>query len=75
MPRTSWAIMAKYEIPKPSDAIFEAFNHITSKHFLLMQENVLQNHTLAEMRDLLLPKLMSGEISVDELEKKMGGVL
>lgn len=75
MPRTSWAIMANYKIPKPSDAVFEAFNHITSKHFSLMQENVLQNRTLAEMRDLLLQKLMSGEISVDELEKKMGGVL
>lgn len=30
--------------------------------------NVTESRTLAQIRDALLPKLMSGEISVDELE-------
>ena len=56
-------------------SILDCFNNIANNLFDLYAHNTDQNHTLAEMRDLLLPKLMSGEISVDELEKKMGGVL
>lgn len=55
--------------------IVEKFVEVISPILELKENYYHQNHTLAEMRDLLLPKLMSGEISVDELEKKMGGVL
>lgn len=58
-----------------SDEIINLYDKISNNYLNLIQLNLLQNRTLAEMRDLLLSKLMSGEISVDELEKKMGGVL
>lgn len=58
-----------------SDEIIDLYDEISNNYLNLIQLNLLQNRTLAEMRDLLLPKLMSGEISVDDLEKKMGGVL
>ena len=59
----------------PSHGDIKRFGLVLSPITDLIISNNIQNHTLAEMRDLLLPKLMSGEISVDELEKKMGGVL
>ena len=55
--------------------IVEKFVEVISPILELKENYYHQNRTLAEMRDLLLPKLMSGEISVDELEKKMGGVI
>ncbi|CAM1640940.1 Type I restriction modification DNA specificity domain [Bartonella apihabitans] len=59
----------------PSHGDIKRFGLVLSPITDLIISNNIQNHTLAEMRDLLLPKLMSGEISVDELEKKMGRVL
>ena len=59
----------------PSHVNIKRFGLVFSPITDLIISNNIQNRTLAEMRDLLLPKLMSGEISVDELEKKMGGVL
>lgn len=59
----------------PNLSIVQTFDDLITGVDQLILNNTDQNHTLAEMRDLLLPKLMSGEISVDELEKKMGGVL
>ena len=34
--------------------------------------NLHQSRTLATLRDTLLPKLLSGELSVAELESKLG---
>ena len=59
----------------PNLSIVQTFDDLITGVDQLILNNTDQNHTLSEMRDLLLPKLMSGEISVDELEKKMGGVL
>ena len=58
-----------------SDEIINLYDEISNNYLNLINVNLQQNRTLAEMRDLLLPKLMSGEISVDDLEKKMGDVL
>lgn len=59
----------------PNLSIVQTFDDLITGVDQFILNNTDQNHTLAEMRDLLLPKLMSGEISVDELEKKMGDVL
>ena len=59
----------------PNLSIVQTFDDLVTGVDQLILNNTDQNHTLAEMRDLLLPKLMSGEISVDDLEKKMGCVL
>ncbi|MEQ9436670.1 restriction endonuclease subunit S [Hyphomonas sp.] len=42
--------------------IFEAFETIVAPLFAKIKSNVHENQTLAETRDYLLPKLMSGEI-------------
>lgn len=56
---------AKYLIP-PQNLLID-FNTKVKPMFEKIHNNSLQNETLAKMRDSLLPKLMSGEINLDEV--------
>lgn len=53
-----------YLINLPDKNLIIKFNLIFSKLFLLKETKEKENQKLAEMRDLLLPKLMKGEIRV-----------
>lgn len=75
MPRTSWGRMEKYEICKPSRPCLTAFDQIAAKLYQKIVANVHESRTLAQTRDLLLPKLMSGEIRVKDAEKAAGALL
>ncbi|WP_081273920.1 restriction endonuclease subunit S [Acetobacter pasteurianus] len=69
MPRTSWGTMKAYELIQVPDNICFAFENITNTFFVKIQKNIMQSRNLAQLRDLLLPKLMSGEISIRDAEK------
>ncbi len=64
MPRTNWKALARYEIALPPIEIIKEFNHQIIDFVAKMNANTLENQALAKSRDLLLPKLMSGEIEV-----------
>ena len=51
----------------PSDEVLEKFNDIIEPMALTMYRNIEDSARLAELRDTLLPKLMSGEINVSEV--------
>ena len=68
MPRTSWKLMRDFDSPKPSSKIVKAFGEIVQPFHNQIVHSIYENHTLAELRDLLLPKLMSGEISIADAE-------
>jgi type I restriction enzyme S subunit len=53
--------------PKP--AVIEAFENIVSALDKRIENNECESRTLAQTRDLLLPRLMSGEIRVREAEQ------
>lgn len=53
------------------DMIFEAFESLARPMFDKVLGNVKENRTLAATRDLLLPKLMSGEVRLSEAEDLM----
>ncbi|WJY19923.1 restriction endonuclease subunit S [Alteriqipengyuania flavescens] len=57
-------------LAQPNEALHEAFRTIVSPLFSKIRANVAESHTLAQTRDLLLPKLMSGEIRVGEVSSK-----
>ncbi|GMV63771.1 MAG: hypothetical protein AMXMBFR74_29380 [Parvibaculum sp.] len=59
----------------PSDPVMTAANELVSPIFNRMIANDIETRTLASTRDLLLPKLMSGEIRVREAEKIVGEVV
>ena len=66
MPRTSWNIMARYEVTLPSVQLAEAFDSLCWPMIEQIESNINECLILAQTRDLLLPKLMSGEISVKD---------
>lgn len=57
-------MIADFEITLPTDALMRQFGEIAGLSFKQRENLALQNHKLKSARDLLLPKLMSGEIAV-----------
>ncbi|SEG23238.1 restriction endonuclease subunit S [Jhaorihella thermophila] len=57
----------------PPDEVIDAFAKAVSPLRARIEFNKTENETLAQTRDLLLPRLMSGEIRVAEAEKIVEG--
>ena len=72
MPRTSWRTMSRYEMCRPAEVVAAAFQHVVSPMFERIIANVHESRTLGCLRDALLPKLVSGELRVDEPEPASG---
>ncbi len=67
--RTSWQAMSTYKLCRPADAVAGEFRDIASPMLGRITRNVHESRTLTDLRDALLPKLISGEIRVREAEK------
>lgn len=52
----------------PDEKILDEFDEITSSIYNQIVTNSIENTRLAQLRDTLLPKLMSGEIDVDKIK-------
>ena len=59
---------AAFEIVLPDEATLDSFDSITAPMIEQIVNNRLQNKRLAVLRDTLLPKLMSGELDVSDLD-------
>lgn len=62
--------MSRFQVVLPDDGLVEIFTAeivqpITGK----IRANLLQNRVLSEARDALLPKLLSGELRIDDPER------
>ena len=64
MPRADWKQMQQYGVPLPPDGLLSNFE--SAVQFIVEQLKTLTfaNHKLRAARDLLLPRLMSGEIAI-----------
>lgn len=58
----------KMEVLIPSIKTMSDFDEIVEPIFSAILSNQIENKKLANLRDILLPKLMSGEIDVSDLE-------
>ena len=65
---------SKMTILQPSPSILEAFEEIAKSIAEKVAANFRQIHSLATIRDTLLPKLLSGEIRVSEAEQTVAEV-
>ena len=68
MPRSDWNVLVKYPILLPPDQITQCFSSFTCEVVDKIQNLIFQNKNLCQTRGLLLPKLISGEIDVSELD-------
>ena len=55
-------------IPVMNEDEMNKYNELVSPLFALMKSNEAENRTLAQIRDNLLPKLMSGELDISDID-------
>ena len=65
--RVSAEIIQQYKLPRISLFELDRFSGLAPKTFTTIRNNFLENIRLAELRDALLPRLMSGEIDVSNI--------
>jgi type I restriction enzyme S subunit len=64
MPRADWKLMTKFPIALPSQGLLESFSETATAITDQLRNLCFQNQKLRAARDLLLPRLMSGEIAL-----------
>ena len=62
MPRADWKHMQRYPVLLPPEGLLNSFNSAIEPILDQLRTLVMMNKKLQEARDLLLPRLMSGEI-------------
>lgn len=66
--RVSAKVIGQYRLPKISTERFSYFSGIAFSSFTVIRNNFYENICLAALRDALLPRLMSGELDVSNIE-------
>ena len=69
MPRTSWKTMRQYETCLPPSQVAREFQRLLRPVIDRLNINVHESRSLARTRDVLLPKLVSGELRVGDIER------
>jgi len=64
MPRADEKVLRGYFVPKPPEGLLSVFNDAVLPITQQCKSLALQNRALVQARDLLLPRLMNGEIAV-----------
>jgi len=64
MPRADWKLMKQYRVPVPPHGLLSSFNNTIRSIVEQLKTLTFQSHRLRAARDLLLPRLMNGEIAV-----------
>lgn len=73
MPRINWKDLAAYEVTIPPSEVAEQFYILIEPMIARMLANVEQAQTLANLRDTLLPRLISGQLRLPEAEAMVEG--
>ncbi|KHT03962.1 restriction endonuclease [Pectobacterium brasiliense] len=69
MPRGDKKAIMDWQCICPEKKITHAFSKAVGKYYSFIESNNVQNKTLTQLRDTLLPKLLSGEITLPEAEQ------
>lgn len=68
VPSMTTDILNAMELQIPDEASLADFEELVSPMYRAMQENRIQSEKLAALRDALLPRLMSGEVDVSDVQ-------
>ncbi|MGE3805768.1 MAG: restriction endonuclease subunit S [Gemmataceae bacterium] len=71
MPRTNWADIGSFKVAIPPQGLAASFTTVVQPLLDRIVTNLHQSRTLASLRDTLLPKLLSGELSVAGIEARL----
>lgn len=67
MPRANWDVLKKYPVVIPKGEVADKFSSLTADVIVQQQTLIFQIQNLRQTRDLLLPRLLSGQIDVEVL--------
>lgn len=70
-PSLNTELLQNFKFLVPPISVQDQYAKIVESFDEKIQSNILQNQTLAELRNTLLPRLMSGEIRVKDVEKEI----
>lgn len=68
VPSMTTDILNAMEVTIPSATALEEFEMLVAPMYKAMQENNVQSEKIANLRDILLPKLMSGKLDVSNID-------
>ncbi len=66
--RVSAEVLGSWELPCFSKEELNRFEKISSSSYALVRKNFFENQRLSQLRDTLLPKLMTGELDVSNID-------
>lgn len=66
MPRTSWNDLTKYQVALPPEPVARAYERQVQPLLAQIRTNILESRKLEEIRNSLLPKLISGKVLLPE---------
>ena len=65
-----WSELMLHQFVVPNEIhLLDDFNNLVKEFFNLINKNELENQTLTQLRDTLLPKLISGEVRLKEFQE------
>ncbi len=73
MPRANWGVLCKYPVALPPKKLLDRFGEATVPMIELINNLAARNRCLRTTRDLLLPKLVSGDIEISDAEIVLEG--
>ena len=65
MPRANWSVLEKYQVVIPTGKLAEKFSEVYADVIAEQQVLIFQIQNLRRTRDLLLPRLLSGQVEVE----------
>ncbi|GAA1127073.1 restriction endonuclease subunit S [Arthrobacter flavus] len=68
MPRADWKVIGQWPVVVPPGSLAEAFTGMARDQLGMAERLMLENRSLMTLRDVLLPKLVTGEIDVSTLD-------
>jgi type I restriction enzyme S subunit len=64
MPRANWHVLKEYQVAIPTGKLAARFSSLVCDAVAQQQALVFQTHNLRRTRDLLLPRLLSGQVAL-----------
>lgn len=74
MPRADWDVLVRYPVLIPPEPIYGQFRDLIGLIVDYIVNAIHRNRNLRQTRDLLLPRLISGELDVSELDIDVCGL-
>jgi type I restriction enzyme, S subunit len=69
MPRTSWGEMSGYRFCMPAESVMKSYEEFAGNGYRKLASLVEDIRRLTTLRDTLLPKLISGELRLNDAER------